>query len=217
MIVRRLPDTELYHHGILGQKWGVRRYQNKDGTLTAAGRKKKGLIQTVKDKKKMKKLRDAKEKKKQEKAEREEVINSGDYRQVKKIQNKLTDEEYVRALQRISYNEKLKEYENGRKSVMLQKGINALTTTATLAKTIADVSSSANTVKKSLEDMGVIEKKKSALEKVEGINKLKNANLETQILNRKAGILTSGKDQEAIDSILGIKRPSKQKKKDDDD
>ena len=29
----------LEHHGILGMKWGVRRYQNKDGSLTSVGRK----------------------------------------------------------------------------------------------------------------------------------------------------------------------------------
>jgi hypothetical protein len=29
----------LEHHGILGMKWGVRRYQNKDGSLTQAGKK----------------------------------------------------------------------------------------------------------------------------------------------------------------------------------
>ena len=31
--------NELYHHGILGMKWGIRRFQNKDGSLTAAGKK----------------------------------------------------------------------------------------------------------------------------------------------------------------------------------
>ena len=35
---------ELYHHGIKGQRWGVRRYQNPDGTLTSAGKKRKVLF-----------------------------------------------------------------------------------------------------------------------------------------------------------------------------
>lgn len=39
MPVYRANSNELYHHGIKGQKWGVRRFQNKNGSLTAAGKK----------------------------------------------------------------------------------------------------------------------------------------------------------------------------------
>ena len=34
-----VSEHELYHHGILGQRWGVRRYQNADGSLTDAGKR----------------------------------------------------------------------------------------------------------------------------------------------------------------------------------
>lgn len=32
-------EDELQHHGVKGMKWGVRRYQNKDGSITPAGKK----------------------------------------------------------------------------------------------------------------------------------------------------------------------------------
>lgn len=31
-------SNELYHHGVIGMHWGIRRYQNKDGSLTSAGK-----------------------------------------------------------------------------------------------------------------------------------------------------------------------------------
>lgn len=34
-----IVDGELYHHGVKGMKWGVRRYQNRDGSLTPKGKK----------------------------------------------------------------------------------------------------------------------------------------------------------------------------------
>lgn len=39
----KMPKNELYHHGILGQRWGIRRFQNADGTLTPEGRARREL------------------------------------------------------------------------------------------------------------------------------------------------------------------------------
>lgn len=40
-----LSEDELYHHGIKGMRWGVRRYQNKDGSLTPAGQKRRAKLE----------------------------------------------------------------------------------------------------------------------------------------------------------------------------
>ena len=42
-----LVCKELYHHGIKGQKWGIRKYQNEDGTLTAEGKARYGYDETT--------------------------------------------------------------------------------------------------------------------------------------------------------------------------
>lgn len=49
-------EYELYHYGVKGQRWGVRRYQNPDGSLTAKGKKRIGKEYEKASKKTMRKL-----------------------------------------------------------------------------------------------------------------------------------------------------------------
>ena len=49
-------DDELYHHGIKGQKWGIRRWQNEDGSLTEEGKARYGTVENFEKAQKRKKI-----------------------------------------------------------------------------------------------------------------------------------------------------------------
>ena len=64
-------NNELYHHGIKGQKWGVRRYQNEDGSLTYRG--------------KMRYIKDSERASKYYGVRKKEILNSKAYKEYKKL------------------------------------------------------------------------------------------------------------------------------------
>ena len=89
-----IRNGELYHWGVKGMRWGVRRYQNADGSLTEAGKKR-----ALKEKRKnLKKARKAKA----EKADRKELIKQG-----KIPASKMTDEELKARIERLRMEETL--------------------------------------------------------------------------------------------------------------
>lgn len=81
-----MENTELTHWGIKGMKWGVRRFQNKDGTLTALGKKRK---------------RNNEETEETVEERRARVLNSTDAKEIYKNRNILTTAEINERLNRI--------------------------------------------------------------------------------------------------------------------
>lgn len=146
----------LEHHGILGQKWGRRRFQNADGSLTPAGKERYSRADFDSDES----YNNAKK----------AAINSGDAAKVKAWSHELSTQEINTAIERINTLkrlESLQEYP----PTGYEKAQDALEKVARTAGTVSSIAKSSATFKKSLDAiMGKYEKKKKVDSETDGSN-----------------------------------------------
>lgn len=119
--VNESDDDVLEHHGILGMKWGVRRYQNADGSLTDKGQTHRTLREKIHDykvtKKRAENLKKAREAKIKKKEEEERLAAEAEKRKeaIKKGQinyKDMTDDELYERINRLSNEKRLKQLED---------------------------------------------------------------------------------------------------------
>lgn len=164
-----MENNQLYHHGTKGMRWGIRRYQNADGSLTPAGKKryrlgkdgqlikKKKVSRKVQKQRKenLEKARQAKVDKQQHEADRQKAILSGSAKEVMKFKGEFTKAEMDYIASRIQWEQNMANYSSkeitaGKSRVdKIFKGVEDITGKANTAikayNTVANIYNAINT------------------------------------------------------------------------
>ena len=110
-------DEFIAHHGILGQRWGIRRYQNKDGSLTAAGRRHWDQL----DRKTKAKIKD-------------NIIRSSNVKVLQAHQKYLTPNELRKATERLAANKRVSDF----KEEQIKRGMQRIVELGSQAKQVGE-------------------------------------------------------------------------------
>lgn len=163
----------LMHHGIKGQKWGVRRFQNEDGSLTAAGKARYVTGGTLRSTiKKVSEMRARHAEKKKAK-----VIAKGSAKQVEKYIPKLTTNELREALTRIELAKQVRDYRVVNNADKLYQPIMTLSrvfnNVSTITNSLAAAREGALRVRAAFEGEEEAAEKKGRLKGIEDAAKIK--------------------------------------------
>lgn len=103
-------DDELAHYGILGMHWGIRRYQNPDGTLTDIGKKRLAKHRAKEEKRAVKAAK-----------KREKYIMNPDSKYIRKHFEKFNIDEIKQAYERMDWKKKIEDIDKDRKKIGKEK------------------------------------------------------------------------------------------------